>query len=393
MMNRGIGLNGIAESSYIELLKRSIQIKTVNPPGDEETLAKIYVDYLNDNGIDAWLEPVKENRSNFVAKISGLSSASQLVFCGHMDTVPIGTEKWIHDPFLAVETEGKIYGRGTSDMKSGLAAMIAAFVELKKSQCAIPYNLYLLGTVGEEIDCLGSRSYLGKHSLDKTQLLVIGEPTDCTVITQQKGAAWIKVSAFGRTAHGSMPEFGENAIYYISTLISELACRKTVWEKNVSEVLGTATISVNQISGGLAPNMVADECSILIDFRLLPGQSLTHVKEFIENILNNMKNQYPKITSEYSVINYLKPIGSPKNCKHIQTAIEINELLLNKPHKERGLNFYTDASVLTEEFNFPVVFYGPGNDTFAHQINEYVDRARFLQSIEFYKRLAVSCEV
>lgn len=386
-------MDDFAVKKYIELLKQSIQINTVNPPGNEHALAKMYVDYLTREGIEAWLEPVQENRSNFVAKLDGISSsAGNTVFCGHLDTVPVGTEQWLYDPFAAKETNGKIYGRGAADMKSGLAAMAAAFVELKKSPSALAHDLYLIGTVGEEVDCLGSKSYLSKHGMNHTELLVIGEPTDCEVITQQKGAAWVKVNAFGKTAHGSMPELGENAIYYINSLISALTSRKAAWESKRNSVLGTATISVNQITGGSAPNMVADECSVLIDFRLLPGQPLSDVTEFMNLILEELSVQYPNITAEYAVVNHLKPIASAKESDQIRTAIEISSQLSGTPYQERGLNFFTDASVLTEKAGYPVVFYGPGEDTLAHQINEYVHIDKYLQAIAFYKRFAIACD-
>lgn len=393
-------MNNEAKSDYLELLKKSLRIKTVNPPGNETELAKMYAEYLSGKGLDAWIEPIREGRGNFAAKIDGRSSESQIVFCGHLDTVPAGSKKWSHDPFSAEEAGGKIYGRGASDMKSGLTAMVAAFAELGVLRNSPPCDLILVGTAGEEVDCLGARAYLEKHDMKSTRLLVIGEPTDCTVVTRQKGAAWISVSASGKTAHGSMPELGENAIYRINAFISELLLRKAAWEKHNSETtlgeatlgkatLGEATLSVNRISGGSAPNMVADACSVLIDFRLLPGQDLSDATGFIENILKDTKGQYPNIATSYSVVNYMKPVASPDDSQYIKAAVGINRELFNAPLRASGLNFYTDASVLTEKSDFPVIFYGPGDDTMAHQIDECVDSEKFLRSVEFYKKLVL----
>lgn len=160
----------------IQLLKEMLQLKSVNPPGDEEPVANLIASVLQLNGIAAEVKTLDRNRANVVARISGSGTKQSLVFSGHMDTVPPGDIPWQFDPYEAVEHEGKIYGRGASDMKSGLAAMVMALVEIAKSGVKLQGDLILAATAGEEVDCLGAHAMVKNGLLDGVGAMVIGEP-------------------------------------------------------------------------------------------------------------------------------------------------------------------------------------------------------------------------
>ncbi|MFT8710362.1 MAG: M20 family metallopeptidase, partial [Sporolactobacillus sp.] len=328
------------------------------------------------------------NRQNIIAKIDGLSSSAPLVFCGHLDTVPIGTEQWTNNPFEALICGGRIYGRGAADMKSGLVAMACAMSEIKRSSKLPPQDIYFIGTCGEEVDGCGARLIMQTHDLSRCGLLIIGEPTDCDVIVRQKGAAWVKVTIKGKTAHGSMPQYGVNALDFTGRLIQDLLRDRPQWEKTSDHVLGHATFSLNQIQGGSAPNMVADQCDLLIDFRLVPGQTLAEPLHFLRQRCESLVACSPGIRFSVETRHYMKPVASNRELPVIEAAIAYNQRLTHKEYKERGLNFYTDASVLSETMNCPIMFYGPGDDKMAHQTNEFVLVFDFLRSISFYVEMA-----
>ena len=207
----------IAEGSVemyepVEFLKELLNTNSVNPPGNEEDVAKLIAKVLKENGIASTLRSLGPNRAYLVARIKGMGNRRSLVFCGHMDTVPQGDMPWQHAPFDATEIDGRIYGRGASDMKGGLAALTLAMIAIAKGDVSLQGDLVLAATAGEEVDCLGARAMIEDGVLNDAGAMIIGEPSNGEIFVAHKGALWIEIVSYGKTAHGSMPEQGINAI-------------------------------------------------------------------------------------------------------------------------------------------------------------------------------------
>lgn len=375
-------------SEAIDFLKKLLVTNSVNPPGNEEEVARIISDKLKENGIEATIRSLGPNRAYLVARVKGKGNKKSLVFSGHMDTVPPGDMPWEHGPFEAKEIDGCIYGRGASDMKSGLAALTMAMIEIAKSQVSLEGDLVLAATAGEEVDSLGARTMIEDGILNDAGAMIIGEPSNGEIFVAHKGALWIEIVSYGKTAHGSMPEQGINAIDNMYAFMNALYNYKFNYKED--SMLGGPTLNIGTISGGVRTNVVPDMCRMQIDIRTVPGQIhqeiLSDIKGLLKEIESNSNAKF-----DINILNDLVAVGTSVEDPLIKLALSTAEELFNREYTPKGVRFYTDASTFVPGLgnNLPVLIYGPGNETMAHKPNEYVEVSKYIDSIRFYKEVAL----
>lgn len=373
----------------ISFLKDLLQINSVNPPGNEEQVADAIAQKLHENGIEYKIRPLGPNRAYLVARLKGKGRKKSLIFSGHMDIVPTGDIPWEHEPFSAEEVDDCIYGRGASDMKSGLAALTMAMIEIAKSHVPLEGDLVFAATAGEEVDCLGARAMIEDKILNDAGAMIIGEPSNNEIIIAHKGALWIEVISYGKTAHGSMPEQGINAIDNMHVFINVLN-NKFKFKYEEDSLLGGPTLNFSTISGGVSTNMVPDMCRLQMDIRTVPGQKHQEILSDIKALLKEIES-YSNAKFELKVMHDLVAVGTSINHPLVQLALSTADELFQSENKPKGARFYTDASTFVPGLgnNLPVLIYGPGKGTMAHQPNEYVEISKFIDSIKFYKEMAV----
>jgi succinyl-diaminopimelate desuccinylase len=186
----------------VDLTRELIRFQSVNPPGNEQPVAEHLAQRLRDLGLEAEIEEVEAGRANVVARLRG-QGQGHLVFTGHIDVVPPGGQKWDHGPFDADLIDGKrIYGRGSADMKGGVASIATAMVALVASDFRPKADIILAATCGEEAGMLGARAMTDRGSLQGARYLVVAEPSNLDVFIGEKGVLWVKIRALGRTGHG-----------------------------------------------------------------------------------------------------------------------------------------------------------------------------------------------
>ncbi|MFQ5764853.1 MAG: M20 family metallopeptidase, partial [Rhodospirillales bacterium] len=242
--------------SALELTRELIRFDTVNPPGNERPCAEHLGRMLEDAGFSVTYHDFAEGRTSLVARAGG-GDKPPLCFTGHIDTVPLGAMPWSKDPFAADVEGDRLYGRGSSDMKSGVAAFVFAMVELMP-QLADGPGVVLVITAGEETGCEGAFQLAGLGDvLGRAGAIVVAEPSANYPFVGHKGALWLKARSRGVTAHGSMPERGINAIYKAARAITRLED----FDFNVArhEVLGKPTLNVGTVEGGMNINSVPDQ--------------------------------------------------------------------------------------------------------------------------------------
>jgi succinyl-diaminopimelate desuccinylase len=304
----------------IELTQELVRINSENPPGNEKQVAKFIKDFLEDLKISAELIEFEKNRVNLVASIG---NGDGLMLNGHMDTVPVGDiRNWKYDPFEGKVLNGKIYGRGTSDMKGGIAAILTAVKNLAKEK--FKRKLLLTFVADEEVSLKGSKYLIEnrKEMFKDIKYGLVAECNDMSLTIAQKGITDIRVKFKGKAAHGSKPELGDNAIYKAADFIQEL--RKLIIKLKNKEnlILGSGTINVGTIRGGTKINVVPDYCEIEIDRRLIPGETPTIAVNQIKNLLKKLKlkaevilevNRLPmQIDKNLELIKILNRIGKFK---------------------------------------------------------------------------------
>ncbi|MFJ7696732.1 M20 family metallopeptidase [Lysinibacillus fusiformis] len=376
----------VNKERVVNLLRCLVQINTVNPPGNEKELASLLDVFVKDFGLETKIIESLENRSTIVIYLRGKNkNAKKLYFSGHLDTVPIGEDEWDYDPFEARVENGLIYGRGTCDMKGGVAALIEAMLILKESGTVLEHDIIFLGTAGEEVDCLGARTLIDNGVIENPGAIVIAEPTSLEVFIGHKGVLWLEISTFGKTAHGSMPKHGINAISNMLKILEELNNLELPLK---DELLGSTTMSVNRIDGGVATNVIPDKCTVAVDIRTVTAATNELVIKSIEEVMRKLKSNDPSFVASISVLQNLRPLLNDSQDKFIQYAQKLNKDLNSKEIENIGVNYYTDAAIFGESLDCPIIIYGAGDEKLAHQPNENIEIESLIKSINYYVNLA-----
>lgn len=380
----------INEEQAIDFLRSLVQINSVTNVGNERAVSMQIKNKLDGLDVKLYSDFISENRENLIVSYDNASNnkdCKTLIFSGHFDTVPSGNVNWKYQ-ILGGEIDGnRMFGRGTTDMKSGVAAMILAMEYIAMANIKLNGNLRFIGTVGEEVDCFGAKQVIEKKQISEATAIVIGEPTRNNVKIAHKGVLWLEISIFGKTAHGSMPSLGVNAIIGMNEFINALRNYSIKYQPH--SILGDSTINIGMIRGGVSTNVVPDQCTVYLDIRTVPGQNHAEIELEITKLLDSI-TKGTLMTYQTKVINDLESIYTPTNSTFIKLAQKTNLSLFNNDELPGGVNYYTDGSIFSKSLpGVPILIYGPGEPENAHQPDEWVDLQKFLDSIRFYIKLAV----
>ena len=362
----------------VELTKQIVRMNTVNPPGDEEACARHLGALLESAGCTVAYHKLSDKRASLVARIGGSDDKAPLCLTGHIDTVPLGAAPWSKDPFAGETDDGRLYGRGTSDMKCGVAAFVAATVGLASKLARSP-GLELVITAGEEIGCEGAFDLVRRQgALDRAGAILVGEPTSNFPYVGHKGAFWLYARTHGVTAHGSMPERGDNAIYKAARAITAL--EHFQFDNPPHELMGQATLNVGTVRGGLNFNSVPDEAVIAIDIRSVPTSRHEEIRRALQQQLGN--------GVELETVVDLESVYSEPDHPWVQKLYDITEPYLGVRPEPRVATYFTDAAALTSAYgNPPTVVLGPGEPHMAHQTDEYCVMERVKSSVSLYQQV------
>jgi succinyl-diaminopimelate desuccinylase len=295
-----------------------------------------------------------------------------------MDTVPLGGAQWKRDAFGASLEGGRLYGRGSSDMKSGVAAfVVAALAQAERLRQSPGVTLVL--TADEECGC-GGAAHLARETnlLGRVGALLVGEPTANYPLVGHKGALWLEARTTGITAHGSMPERGDNAVYKAARAVDVL--RQFDFAVEPHPLMGAPTLNVGTLHGGLNINSVPDRASIGIDIRTIPGQDHAGVRSKLQHVLGDAVELVPIVDVE--------AIYSTPESGWMQQVFAAAERQIGERPHARSATYFTDAAVLNAVYrDVPICVLGPGEPQLAHQTDEYCLVDRVEQSVDMYAEL------
>lgn len=369
----------------LQILKDIININSTN--GHEEQVANYLQKLLAECNIQSEKVQYDTDRASLVSEV-GASGGRVLAFSGHMDVVDAGdTSKWTFPPFEATESEGKLYGRGSTDMKAGLAAMVIAMIELQEENTKLNGKIKLLATVGEEVGELGARQLTEEGYADDLDGMVIGEPSGPQIVYAHKGSINYTVKSTGKNAHSSTPEFGVNAIDNLLLFYNEV--EKFTKSVNVTnEILGDFIHNVTVIDGGNQVNSIPEKAQLQGNIRSIPEMDNETVKQILVKICNEL-NKQENVKLELIFDFDKQPVFSDKNSNLVNVAKSVAKDILKKDIPLLGISGTTDAAEFTKAKKvFPVIIFGPGNDT-PHQVNENVSIDNYLEMVDVYKQIAV----
>ncbi len=358
----------MADLDPVALTQSLVRVDTVNPPGHEDACITLLADLLSAAGYACRTHDFAPRRTSLVARIGGASRTDTrlpLAFTGHLDVVPLGAAPWQHDPFGGDIVEGRLYGRGSSDMKSGVAAFVCAAITQAERLRDGP-GLSLILTAGEETGCEGAfamaRDTDAAVLLGRAGALVVAEPTANAPLVGHKGAFWLKAQARGVTAHGSMPEQGDNAIYKIAR--AALALEQFEFETPPHALMGAPTLNVGTVRGGLNINSVPDAAELGIDIRSVAGQDHARVLQCLCAALGTQ--------IDLSTVLDVASVYTAPDDPWMQRVFALCAARQGAMPPPRTVSYFTDAAALRLPLGMPpVLILGPGEPQLAHQTDEY----------------------
>ena len=365
------------KTDAIALTRDLLRFDTINPPGQERACARHAGALLEQWGFRVDYHEYAEGRTSLVARAGGSEAKAPLCLTGHIDTVALGTAAWTRDPFAGEADGDRLYGRGSSDMKAGVAAILLAARDAAKRLEGTPGVVIVL-TAAEEGGCIGSEHLARTRLLGRAGAMIVGEPTSNYPLVGHKGSLKFHAKFRGVSAHGSMPELGVNAIYKAAKAVSTL--ERFDFGVKTHPVMGGPTMNVGTFEGGQGVNMVPDEASVGVDIRTVAGMDHAALLSRVRDLLGK--------DAELDVFSDMGAVWTEPSEKWVQRVFDICADHLGARPEPRTATYNTDAGNLRKAYaGAPTVVLGPGEAKLAHQTDEYVSMERIRQSVAIYEAL------
>lgn len=368
----------------LEVLECMIKIPSVE--GKEQPLSDYIADYTSALGMEVLQPEALPGRCNVIAKRSFGKGGKTVVLNAHMDVVPVA-EGWKTDPFKMTVVDGIAYGRGVADCKGGLACLLIAVKRLIGNQEGLNGQIIYTGVIGEETNSYGAR-HLVKDGL-KADFCIVGEPTECKVAICHNGSIRPIIQIQGLTSHSSTPQYGINAIRiaaYISSMIDEWNQELALY-KHKFEV-GKPSVAITMIKGGVQENVIPDNCEIVIDRRMAPGENEEEIIQRINKLCTQAEAAFPG--SKVKVRDYIVTTGpaseTSPDLPDVKTAYSVCQSVTGVKQTPWGLTCNTDMNHFVR-CGIPTIILGPGSIDVAHKPNEFVSLKDLAQITEIYEKL------
>jgi succinyl-diaminopimelate desuccinylase len=357
-------------TDVIELARALIRLDTCG--AGEEHAAQLIAPILSRCGMQVEFDALAPGRASLLARSHG-GAGPPLTLSAHLDTVPLGDAPWATDPFGAAIVGDRLCGRGASDTKSGVAALVVA-LERHMTRTRGSTRVTLLLTAGEETGCHGARRVAAGRALAGGGPLLVSEPTANRLVTGHKGALWLKVTSEGRAAHGSRPDLGTNAITPLARLALDLAEQGL---PGSHPAMGRVTANVGTIAGGTRTNLVPDRASMTVDVRTVPGVSSAQLIDAVAGMV--------RVPLRIEAILDLPAVYSPPDGPLARIVASVLGDVTSDGELAPPVAYFTDASVLTRALDVSeTVILGPGDPDQAHATDESCSVARVREAVDIY---------
>jgi succinyl-diaminopimelate desuccinylase len=376
------------EQEIVGFLVRLVRAPSVNPPGDTTALAAEIQEELREFRSPHELHSSDERKPNVILR-AGTRSGKVLCFNSHMDTVPVGSSrKWKHDPFGAEILEGNLYGRGSADAKGCSVAMLMAVRAIEKAGIQLLGQLDVAIASDEETGGAMGTQWLLENGVLEPNFAVIGEITSNRVAIAEKGMLVLSVTTSGRTAHASTPWEGVSAISSMARLIRAMeTALGDSFEKKRHPLTPPPSYNFGLIEGGVAINVVPDECRMTMDRRTLPGEALEEAEREIAGILDRLKKADATFEADYSVLYRANAFETPPECDLVRSAARACGLM-GLDDEPIGYQQVSDGRFFADR-GIPTVLMGPGTAELAHTPDEHVPVAAVVEAVKLYALAAI----
>ena len=380
----------ITEADLVALTTALVAAGGENPGGTEEATVQVLTEFGRAAGLDVATETVAEGRPNFTAVLPGGSQPGML-FLGHSDVVPAGTG-WDRPPFEPYIRDGRLFGRGSTDMKGGLAAVLIALKALKDAGAGLPFNAALACTVDEEDLGIGIRAYTASAAADpafRYSACVVAEPTDLETVIGCRGDSYIELKVTGKSAHSGRPADGRNAIDAAARILELVRKDHALLQEDQDPLLGAGTWNIGLIQGGTGTSMVAAECTVSLDRRLMPDDDAQQILDRLLAQVREAGIDTDGISVSAEVTMEMPGFRTPED--HPLVSNSVAALAdAGVDSAVRGWTAACDGGFVVRDLGVPAIVMGPGglNDQ-AHQVNESVSIAEIVAAARAYALLCL----
>lgn len=380
-------LDRIAESELVELTQRLVRAPGQNPPGEEAATVTVLEQVCRERGLAVEIADVAPGRPNLRAVLAG-GDGPGLLLLGHTDVVPVG-EGWTVDPFGGVVRDGRLYGRGSTDMKGGLAACVMAAAALGRAGVALSGPVEVAALVDEEEHGLGIRRFVAETARPYAAC-VVAEPTGLQTIIAARGDAYLDIVVHGSAAHSGRPDDGRNAIYGGAAVITSLQQWHAELARAAHPLVGPPTWSVGLVSGGLGTSTVPAECRISADRRLQPGESAVQVLADLRVRIAELGLERQGLRVDVSMSMDMPGFETPPDHPVVVCADAALRSAGGPGLPLGGWTAACDGGFVARDLDVPTVVLGPGsvNDQ-AHRADESVGVAELAVAARAYALTAM----
>lgn len=380
-------MTDIPKGDAIALLRRLVAVDSRNPslvpgaPGEGE-VARVLDGVLRSWGFDVRLEEAAPGRPNVVARV-GRRGGRVLLFNGHLDVV--GVDGMSHAPFVPEERHGRLYGRGSCDMKGGVAAMCAAAA--RAAEAGLDGEIVVTAVVDEEFASLGTRALVTGGI--RADAAIVTEPTRLAVNPAHRGFVWVEFEFHGRAAHGSRYDLGVDAIRHAGFLLAELdQLQHETLDRRTHPLLGHASLHAATIEGGSGWSTYPERCRLRVERRTLPGETTATVMAEFEAACARLRERDPSLRVELRHVLTQGPSDVAADAPIVR-ALERAMQGEGESVVHEGMSAWTDAAILNDG-GIPAICYGPGDIMLAHADEEYVPLDEVERCTRVLTRLATS---
>ncbi len=373
--------------TLVGLLASLVRTDTTNPPGDTRRAIDLIGARFRKLGIDYQILAEDPKKPNLLLRLG--SGRPELLFNTHLDTVPPGDRStWRHDP-LGAQIEGtRLFGRGAADPKGCVAAMVLAVETLVRLEASPTGSLLLALVSDEEVGGAKGTAMLVQRGLLRPDQVIVGEVTHNRIAIAEKGLLWVRLVTRGRTAHGSTPWKGVNAVRsmvkVLATLEAEIGTRLA---RETHTLTPPPSLSIGTITGGIATNVVPDHCEATIDRRTLPHEHPADALAEIDRVVARLRQEDPDLDVTVESIQQGPPIETPADAPLVRAAREV-AAGLGLDSAPAGYQQASDGRFFAAR-GIDTILFGPGIPDLAHSPDEYVDLDEVTVAAKFYTQVAV----
>jgi len=369
-----------------QLLSDLVSINSINPdlvpgsPGEAE-IARYIADWLKLNDLEVELVESVAGRPNVIGIARGTGGGKTLLLNGHMDTVGIAGMPDAHQPMIK---DGRLYGRGSYDMKGGVAACMLAVAEARKKH--LRGDVIFTAVIDEEYASVGTMDLVQRFQADGA---IVAEFTELQLILAHRGFVWLEVETIGKAAHGSRPDLGVDAIVKMGKVLAELEKLDQKLRANPTHLLlGSGSLHASLIQGGQELSSYPERCLLSVERRTLPGETPESVEAEFLQIVQEIQLSDPAFNAVVRRGIDRSPLETPEGTDIVKTIQAAGVKVLNHPPRIAGVQFWTDAAVLSAA-GIPTILFGPSGSG-AHAVEEWVDLASVKACAEIYLAAAIS---